>query len=123
MLFVSSITAAIAAILLVALSLPISFRRMAVGVDIGPGSDETLLRRIRAQGNFTEYVPISLLLLVLNESRGVSSVWLWCLAGLLLVGRVSHAAGILTAIAPLRAAGMLGTYGSLLLGAGLLVVA
>ncbi|PKR88527.1 hypothetical protein CXZ10_14085 [Pleomorphomonas diazotrophica] len=123
MLTVSGITAAIAAILLVALSLPVSFRRMAVGVDIGQGSDETLLRRIRAQGNFTEYVPLGLLLLVLNEFRGVSPGWLWCLAGLLIGGRLLHALGILAATRPFRAAGMLATYGCLLLGAGLLLAA
>lgn len=121
MLTISSITAAVAAVLLVALSLNVSFRRMAVGVEIGQGSDDTLHRRIRAQGNFIEYVPIGLVLLVLNELRGVSSGWLWCLAGLLLGGRLLHALGILAAIRPFRAAGMLATYGTLLLGAGLLV--
>lgn len=121
MLTVSSIAAAIAAIFLVSLSLPVSLRRMAIGVKTGFGSDETLLRRIRAQGNFTEYVPIGLLLIALNEFRGLAEVWLWCLAGLLIVGRLLHAAGLLAAITPLRAAGMLATYGCLLLGAGFLI--
>ncbi|MEX0408967.1 hypothetical protein ABGN05_25330 [Aquibium sp. LZ166] len=56
MLPVTSAVAALAAVALVLLSVRVSLRRMAVGTRIGTGDDETLLRRIRAQGNFIEYV-------------------------------------------------------------------
>lgn len=63
MLPITSTVAAFAAIGLIALSVPVSLRRMAVKQPLGPGDDPALLRRIRAQGNFTEYVPIVLILL------------------------------------------------------------
>lgn len=122
MLPITSLVAALAAVSLVALSLPVSMRRMKVGTEIGMGDDPALLRRIRAQGNFIEYVPLGLILLALAEYRAVAAGLLWAIAGLLVVGRLLHATGILSGSTPLRAAGMMATYGALLVGAGALVI-
>ena len=40
------------------------------------GDDTTLLRRMRAHGNFTETVPMALLLMLLLELSGVAAAWL-----------------------------------------------
>lgn len=121
MLPITTMIAALAAVSLVALSLPVSLRRMKVATDIGMGSDPALLRRIRAQGNFIEYVPLGLIVLALAEYRGVATNLVWSVAGLLVAGRLLHATGMLIARTPVRAAGMVATYSALLVGAGALV--
>ena len=123
MLPVTSMVAAAAAVALIALSVSVSFRRMKAGVRLGFGDDAVLMRRIRAQGNFTEYVPLTLILLGLAELRGASTGLLWAIAGLLVVGRCLHFIGISTGSTAIRAPGMVGTYGALLLGAGTLFFA
>ncbi|CAM5349912.1 MAPEG family protein [Pseudomonas aeruginosa] len=116
MLPITSTVAAFAAIGLIALSVPVSLRRMAVKQPLGPGDDPALLRRIRAQGNFTEYVPIVLILLALAEYRGVPQGFVFAIAGPLVIGRVAHAVGMLGGIMPLRRMGMMATFVSLLAG-------
>lgn len=49
MLPVTSLVASLAAIALIVLSISVSLRRMKVDTRIGFGSDEILMRRIRAQ--------------------------------------------------------------------------
>jgi uncharacterized membrane protein YecN with MAPEG domain len=121
MLPIASMVAALAAVALVALSVSVSLRRKKVGVRIGFGEDLLLMRRIRAQGNFTEYVPLALAVLTLAEYRQAPATLLWVVAGLLVAGRCLHFAGIMTGSTVLRAPGMLGTYGALLVGAGILL--
>ncbi len=113
----TSAVAALAAVSLVALSVSVSLRRKKVGVKIGLSDDPTLMRRIRAQGNFTEYVPLALIVLALAEYRQAPFILLVTIAGLLVVGRCLHFAGIMTAKTPLSAPGMVGTYASLAVGA------
>ncbi len=121
MLPIISTTAALAAVALVALSIAVSLRRKKVGVKMGYSEDVALMRRIRAQGNFIEYVPLALILLALAEYRQAPLAMLWTIAGLLIAGRSLHFAGIMTGRTPLSAPGMVGTYGALLVGAGTLV--
>lgn len=123
MLPLTTMIAALAAVALVALSISVSLRRMKTGVRIGFGEDASLMRRIRAQGNFTEYVPLALILLALAEYRQAPQVLLWTAAVLLMAGRCLHFAGIMTGSTPLRAPGMVGTYGALLVAAGALLLA
>jgi uncharacterized membrane protein YecN with MAPEG domain len=114
---VTSTVAALAAVSLVALSISVSVRRKKVGVRLGFSDDQTLMRRIRAQGNFTEYVPLALIVLALAEYGQAPAALLWATAGLLVVGRCLHYAGIMTAKTPLSAPGMVGTYAALIVGA------
>lgn len=120
MLPITTMLASIAALALVGLSFSVSFARMKAGVDIGPGDDPRLLRRIRAQGNFIEYVPLAVILCGLAEYRGAGSGWVWTIAGLLILGRAAHAAGIISGTQALRIVGMICTYGSLIIGAAAL---
>lgn len=77
------------------------------------GVDEAVLRRkVRAHGNFTEYVPIGLLFLVTLELMQ-SPLWLvWLLGGTLTVGRVIYAYGVITKYGPSvgRAIGFFATW-------------
>jgi uncharacterized protein len=84
-------------------------------------SDDGLLqRKVRAHGNFTEYVPLALLLILALELMH-SSVWLlWLLGGMLTVGRIAHAWGLISTYgpSPSRAVGFFLTWFVYLIGAG-----
>lgn len=121
MLPITGAVAVYCALLLLALSFYVSLGRMKTGVTVGFGENEDLLRRIRAQGNFTEYVPMALILIGIAEYRGAGATGLWIVALLLAGGRTLHAAGMLTGVLPLRGAGMLATYATLIGGACLVV--
>ena len=117
------IYAAIFALMLVALSLFVAKTRGDVRVAIGDGGNIVLRRRIRVQGNFTEYVPMALILFLFVELQGWPH---WLVHGLclvLLAARLLHAYGI--AQEPedirLRATGMATTAVLLVATAGLLL--
>ena len=111
---ITSMVVAVSAVGLIALSIPVTLRRLKVGVADGAGDDPVLHRRIRAQGNFIEYTPIALIGLALVEASGAAAWMVVTLAALLIAGRACHAIGLLGSIMPLRVAGMVGTYSTLL---------
>lgn len=100
-------------LLLFALTLSVSEARHRTKTAIGDGGDEVLRRRIRAHGNFVEYVPLSLLLLALCEHLGMGSLFVHILGLVLLISRIAHAHGISQPREPL-AFRMLGTTGTLI---------
>ncbi|MEM7567456.1 MAG: MAPEG family protein [Pseudomonadota bacterium] len=93
---VTSLLAAALALLLFRLSLRAIKARRRAQVPVGVTQDEGLLRAVRAQGNFTEYMPLTLLLLALCELNGVTAWWLGPVALAILAGRVMHAHSLLT---------------------------
>ena len=68
--------------------------RRAAKVSIGDGGDMKLIARMRAQANFSEYVPFILILIALIELSVGTSTWLWIAGALLLVARVAHPLGM-----------------------------
>jgi uncharacterized protein len=100
--------AGLCALLQCALTALVIVRRVQARVNLMDGGDEPLQRRIRAHGNFTETVPMALILIALLEWRGLPSTWLWALGICLLLGRALHAVGLLARGASwARLAGML----------------
>lgn len=92
----SSIYAALLALFIVRLSLGVIKLRRTEKVSLGDGGVTALQNAIRAQGNATEYAPISLILLILLELNG-GHVLLIHLGGItILAGRVLHANGLLS---------------------------
>jgi uncharacterized membrane protein YecN with MAPEG domain len=81
-------------LLLIVLSLRVSLVRRDARVALGDGDNELLRRRIRAQGNFIEFAPIALLLLVLAEHMGLGSLFIHILGIVFLLARLAHAYGI-----------------------------
>lgn len=70
-------------------------QRARTGIGLLDGGNHQLARRIRAHGNFTETVPIALLLMLLLELAGVNR-WVLVLSAILLIGgRLFHAIGVL----------------------------
>lgn len=119
---ITSLTAALAALILIVLSFIVSAGRGKAKVDVGDGGNEMLVRRIRAQGNFVEYVPMALILIGLNELAGANATLLWAMAVALLAGRIAFAHGMLASVLATRAGGMLLTYATLLAGAVTLLI-
>ncbi|MCA6586196.1 MAG: MAPEG family protein [Pseudanabaena sp.] len=103
---ITSIYAALLAILIVGLSLNVIKLRQIGQVILGDGDNLELQSAIRAQGNATEYIPISLILLLLLElSKGHWS--LLHIGGIvLLTGRLIHARGLLKGNLRFRVLGM-----------------
>ena len=116
-LHVTCLTAATLAVLLVLLSVPISLRRQKSGISLGHEGDDTLRNLSRAHGNFTEYAPLGLILVLLMELGGAPINYLYAVAGALVLGRIVHAAGMILASVPLRAIGTLATMFTLIAGA------
>lgn len=81
-------------ILLIVLSLRVSMVRRDARVALGDGDNESLRRRIRAHGNFVEFVPIALILLALAEHTGMGRLFIHLFGLVLLAARISHAYGI-----------------------------
>ena len=91
---ITALYASLAALLIVKLSLSIIALRRKHQVRLGDGGVEELQTAIRIQANATEYIPITLLLILLLEMMNVS-LWLIHLAGItLLVGRLIHVIGL-----------------------------
>lgn len=91
---ITTITASILALIFFRLSLGVIKLRRQHKVSLGSAGHDDLERAIRAQGNFAEYVPISLILIACLEFNG-APWWLVALTGLaLLLGRLIHAKGI-----------------------------
>ncbi|MAL79983.1 MAG: glutathione metabolism protein [Sneathiella sp.] len=110
--------AALLALVYVLLSLQVSRLRRKAQVSIGDGGDIALQKAIRAHGNFIEYVPITLIILMFLEMRTVSVYVIVILCALLLVGRILHAIGIsgMKEILIFRMIGMICTFIALIVG-------
>ena len=121
---VTLLFAAIFGILHVIFTLRVGGYRFRSGISLGDGDDKELLNRIRAHGNFTENVPIALLLLLLNDLNGLADDTLMLLGSILLVSRLVHYLMIVTRSLPivLRPLSMIGTLGTILASAIFLLI-
>ena len=88
---ITAIYAALLGFLLIFLSARVIAGRRAGGISLGTGGDPLFERRVRAQGNFAEYAPFGLMLLLVLETGGAEAWVLHGLGALLLVGRLLHA--------------------------------
>ncbi len=93
-LAVTLTAAAAAAIVNLWLSLRVGALRRAHGISVGDGGNEALQRRMRAQLNFAENVPIVLVLIAALEIAGIGETWLAYVAGAFILGRVAHGFGM-----------------------------
>ncbi|MCU0537948.1 MAG: MAPEG family protein [Hydrococcus sp. Prado102] len=81
--------------------------------------DGILQRKVRAHGNFTEYVPHGLLFIVVLELMRSPTWLLWLLGGTLTLARIAHAWGVIQIYGPSigRAIGFFSTWFVYLVGA------
>lgn len=102
----SSFYAALAALLMVRLSVGVIKLRRAHKVRLGDGGVPELQAAIRAQGNAVEYIPISLILLALLELGGGHPALVHAGGIAMLAGRLLHARGLLSGKLRYRVLGM-----------------
>ena len=113
--------AAAAAIINLWLSVRIGQVRAAEKIVHGDGGNERLLRRMRAQANFIENVPLALILIAAIEMTGKGGTWLAIVGAVFMLARVLHPIGMDSATAhPTRVIGVMITMLTLV---GLAVIA
>lgn len=86
--------AGLLALIFVALSIRTLRLRRHLKVAVGDGGSVVMLRAMRVHSNFSEYVPIGLLLLYFVEVAGTNQVLVHFLGASLLLGRILHAIGV-----------------------------
>lgn len=92
------------------LGMRISKLRYGLGVSIGDGGHEALMRRMRAQANLLENTPLTLILVAAVELAGRGGVWLAPAGGVFILGRVAHGIGMDGPFKAGRPIGMATTY-------------
>lgn len=93
---VTALYAGLLGLLLLVLSYLVSRQRLRLRVSTGDGGHLPLAGAIRTQGNFAEYVPLGLVLLLLTELTGQGVVTTHILGATLMAGRLLHAYGLST---------------------------
>ncbi len=94
---VTMVTTGVLALLLLFLAIYVVVGRVGFKVGNGDGGNEAMRQRIRAQGNFVEYVPMALILIMLIETASIGPRWLVIAMGAtLVVARLWHAQGLLS---------------------------
>jgi uncharacterized protein len=121
---ITSLYAALLALLFVGLSARTVRLRQQLKVLIGDGGHAQLARAARVHANFAEYLPMALLLLLLLEQASAPALGLHLFGSTLLLARAAHAIGVSRVDENLRwrIAGVSTTLTLLLGGALLLLV-
>lgn len=81
---------ALLALLQIPMTITVGLKRLHTGIRFMDGGDTDLMRRMRAHGNFTETVPITLLAMGGAELAGTPATLVWAGGLILLVGRLMH---------------------------------
>ena len=81
-------------LLLIALSINVVLARRKYRVRLGVGTDDGMQQAVRVQANFSEYVPLAIVLLVLCELTGMPLVAVHVAGILLVTSRLLHAWGL-----------------------------
>ena len=93
---VTLLYAGLCGLLLIALALNVVRLRLGRKVPLGIGEDSMLEQPVRVHGNFTEYTPTFLILLLLAELSGAAIVLLHVMGAVFVSGRLMHAYGLST---------------------------
>lgn len=86
--------AALLAILYVVLAVRTIGLRRKLKIGVGDKDHPEMLRAMRVHANFAEYVPLTLILILLVESLKVNTLLVHALGAALLAGRCIHAYGM-----------------------------
>jgi len=89
---ITTLFVGIMVLLQIPLTVMVGYRRAQTGIQFFDGGDQTLLRRMRAHGNYTETVPIVLIAMGMAELAAAPAWLLWAGGASLLLGRTMHAA-------------------------------
>ena len=120
MLYHSFIYVALSVFILYKISVNVILERRKNKVSFGDNGNRTLMRRIRAQGNFVEYTPIFLISLIGIEWIGYEKnisyylIYVHSLGMIFIVGRVLHTISLYQKKISFRRIGMRITFYSLI---------
>ncbi len=119
---ITAFYAAILALILVGLSAWVIASRTSKNTMIGDGNDASMTKRIRAQANFIEYVPLALVVIALLEGSGASRTLVRLLLIVLVVARIIHPFGMLAVdgtprMFACRGGGIMATFGVIVVAA------
>lgn len=117
-LTISSFYIPVIALVFFAITLRVGMFRANNKLSFGDGGDIVMTRISRAQMNFAESVPISLLLFALVEYNGAPAALIHGLFVLLLMGRASHYMQLTGVLKPIgfRMGGMMLTFLPIIIG-------
>lgn len=121
---ITAIYAAILAVMYVVLALAVVRQRFKLRVGLGDGQQPELIKAIRIHGNFAEYVPLLLVIMLIAEQQQAAAWQLHLLGALTLGGRLLHLTGLsrTSGTSIPRFLGMISTFGALLCGAVFLLI-
>ncbi len=115
--------AAILVLIFVLLSIRVIQMRGSAKIGLGHGNNLAMERRIRVHGNFAEYVPLALVLLLCMELQSQSRPLIHILCIALIAARVIHAIGVtpVNENFPMRVASVLTTFAVLVVASVMLL--
>ena len=119
LLTIVPVYAALFGLIFVYLSFLVIKQRYRAKVSLGDGDDPALRTAIAVHNNFSQYVPLALLLITFVELNHASVYLIHALSACLLVGGLAHAYGLghTKPIMKLRRLGMLLTFGTIIVAA------
>lgn len=91
---ITSLYASLLAILFLILSIHVIKARRHYQVALGHSQEDELQKRIRAQGNFIEYTPLFLIMLLLAELNQLYTIAIHTFGIAFLLGRILHSYGL-----------------------------
>jgi uncharacterized protein len=115
--------AAILVLIFVLLSIRVIQMRGSAKIGLGHGNNPAMERRIRVHGNFAEYVPLALVLLLCMELQSQSRILIHVLCIALVAARVIHAIGVtpVNENFPMRVMSVLTTFAVLVVASVMLL--
>lgn len=125
MLTVTPLYAVLLVILFILLSLYVVLGRFKYRVSVGDGGEKGLAKRMRVQANFVEYVPLTLILLIILELQDARDAVLHGLGAGLVLARICHAVGFgrTPQIVIIRRIGVIGTTAIMIISCALILQA
>lgn len=90
MLSITLVFVAILTLLQIPMTIAVGLKRLKTDIHFMDGGNEDLMWRMRAHGNFTETVPITLIAMAGAELLGTPASIMWVLGALLIAGRILH---------------------------------
>jgi uncharacterized membrane protein YecN with MAPEG domain len=123
-MLITPIYAAVLGLGFVVLSLLTIRLRRKFKIALGDDKNQQLTRAIRVHSNFAEYVPMSLILIYMNESIGAPVFLVHILGMSLLIGRLAHAWGVSQAEEnfKFRVFGMAATFNTLIVSSAYILI-
>lgn len=91
---ITALYAGLLGILYLSLAALVVANRRRARVGLGTGSDTALERAVRVHGNFAEYAPLFLVLLLVAELSGGTALLLHAAGAAFFLARIGHALGL-----------------------------